>query len=83
MSDADAKPTRIDVAPFTITMPEAPVRWAEVFGRVAPVEIEVGSGNGLFLTTELFYKNANLSLNNGGGSTTVQVLGLQLALIFY
>ena len=45
MSDADAKPTRIDVAPFTITMPEAPVRWAEVFGRVAPVEIEVGSGN--------------------------------------
>ena len=45
--------------------------------------VEIGLGNGLFLTPELFYKNANLSLNNGGGSTTMQVLGLQLALIFY
>lgn len=45
--------------------------------------VEIAIGPGLFLTPELFYKNASLSLNNGGGSTTEQVLGLQLALIFY
>lgn len=45
--------------------------------------VEIGLGNGLFLTPELFYKNANLSLNNGGGSTTEQLVGLQLALTFY
>ncbi len=30
----------------------APVDWASVFGRVGPVEIEIGSGRGRFLTDE-------------------------------
>lgn len=48
MSDQPRRPP-IDVAPFEIAMPEAPVAWAEVFGDSAPVELEVGSGKGLFL----------------------------------
>ena len=35
-------------APGTST----PVDWAAVFGRVAPVEVEIGSGRGRFLTDE-------------------------------
>lgn len=50
MSAFQPKPSALDVAAFKIEMPEAPVTWAEVFGRIAPVEIEVGSGKGLFLT---------------------------------
>src|SRR4051812_3258275 len=35
--------------PLLIDFPAAVVRWAEVFGREAPVELEVGPGKGLFL----------------------------------
>ena len=41
--------TPVDTAPFTIAMPSAPVDWVEVFGNTQSVEIEVGSGKGLFL----------------------------------
>jgi tRNA (guanine-N7-)-methyltransferase len=30
-------------------MPEAPVSWSEIFGNGLPVELEIGSGKGLFL----------------------------------
>ncbi len=41
----------IDVTPFTVepTGLAEPVDWAEVFGNDRPVELEVGSGKGLFL----------------------------------
>jgi tRNA (guanine-N7-)-methyltransferase len=41
----------IDTAAFTLEFPPvgAPVSWAEVFGDNHPVELEVGSGKGLFL----------------------------------
>jgi tRNA (guanine-N7-)-methyltransferase len=41
--------TQTDVSAFTIAMPEAAVSWAEIFGNDRPVELEVGSGKGLFL----------------------------------
>lgn len=44
--------TRVDAKPFTIAMPQSPVNWAEVFGNNHPVELEVGSGKGLFLLNE-------------------------------
>ena len=48
------RPTRrppIDTAPYTLTLalPEAPLSWGAVFGNDRPVELEVGSGKGLFL----------------------------------
>jgi hypothetical protein len=45
--------------------------------------LEIGFAPHLFLAPEVFYKNANLSLSNGGGSVAEQVVGLQLGLIFY
>lgn len=39
----------IDVAPYTLAYPEAPLDWAEVFGNDRPVELEIGPGKGLFL----------------------------------
>jgi len=45
--------------------------------------VEIGISPGIFIAPELFYKNASLSLSNGGGTTGEQVLGLQLALIYY
>jgi len=57
----------IDAAPFTIAMPEATVSWAEVFGRSAPVEVEVGSGKGLFLA------------NAAGAHPGRDYLGIELA----
>ena len=47
------------------------------------IGVEIGLSHDLFLTPELFYKTANLSVSNGGGSTTEQVVGLQLSLMFY
>jgi hypothetical protein len=44
--------------------------------------VEIRLAPGLFLAPELFYKTANLSIS-GAGSTTEQVVGLQLALIYY
>lgn len=51
MSDLPAR-TPIDAAPFTIAMPQSPVSWVELFGNSHPVELEVGSGKGLFLLNE-------------------------------
>ena len=51
MSDQPAR-IRIDAAPFTIAMPQSPVSWVEMFGNGNPVELEVGSGKGLFLLNE-------------------------------
>ena len=48
MSDTPNR-TPIDATAHTIAMPEAPVAWPEVFGDDRPVELEVGSGKGLFL----------------------------------
>ena len=45
--------------------------------------VEIAISPGIFVAPELFYKNANLSFSNGAGSTAEQVLGLQLALIYY
>ncbi|HEX8199685.1 MAG TPA: tRNA (guanosine(46)-N7)-methyltransferase TrmB [Isosphaeraceae bacterium] len=41
----------LDPAPFTLDLTgrEPPLSWAEVFGNDHPVELEVGSGKGLFL----------------------------------
>jgi hypothetical protein len=44
--------------------------------------VEIRVAPGLFLTPELFYKTANLGVSGAGG-TTEQVVGLQLALIYY
>jgi tRNA (guanine-N7-)-methyltransferase len=46
----EPRPT-IDTAAFSLEFPQggAPVSWAEVFGNDHPVELEVGSGKGLFL----------------------------------
>jgi len=43
------KPSGIDVSSYVITFPTAPVVWRDVFGDDNPVELEVGSGKGLFL----------------------------------
>ena len=42
---------RIDAAPFTLDLTgvEGPLDWQQVFGNDRPVELEVGSGKGLFL----------------------------------
>src|SRR5512135_83842 len=46
----DARPP-IDTSPFTLDPARCatPVDWREVFGNDHPVELEVGSGKGLFL----------------------------------
>src|SRR3954468_22108823 len=46
----EPRPT-IDTSAISLDFPrgEAPVSWAEVFGNEHPVELEVGSGKGLFL----------------------------------
>jgi tRNA (guanine-N7-)-methyltransferase len=42
----------IDATPYTIEYPTLtpPIRWADLFGNDHPVEVEIGSGKGLFLT---------------------------------
>ena len=41
----------IDATPYTVTLEQlpAPVEWAALFGNAQPVELEIGSGKGLFL----------------------------------
>ena len=41
----------IDASPFTLDLTglDGPFDWAGVFGNDRPVELEVGSGKGLFL----------------------------------
>lgn len=41
----------IDITPYTLDLSccSLPIAWAEVFGNPHPVELEVGSGKGLFL----------------------------------
>jgi tRNA (guanine-N7-)-methyltransferase len=41
----------LDLAPYTVDLAgrESPVSWPELFGNDRPVELEVGSGKGLFL----------------------------------
>jgi tRNA (guanine-N7-)-methyltransferase len=41
----------LDVSPFTLPYPSAPLVWADVFGPPAPseIELEIGPGKGLFL----------------------------------
>ena len=45
--------------------------------------VEIGLSPGLFIAPELFYKSTSLSISNGQGSYGEQVVGLQLALIYY
>jgi hypothetical protein len=52
-------------------------------GEAGGLGVEIGLAPWLFLTPELFYKNINLSISNGGGSTVEQVVGLQLSITFY
>ena len=42
----------LDLRPVLLTMDELPRPWdqAALFGRLAPLEVEIGSGKGLFLT---------------------------------
>ena len=42
----------IDATPYTVEYPSLtpPIAWPEVFGNDHPVEVEIGSGKGLFLT---------------------------------
>ena len=45
-------PPTVDLRPYFITLedlPGEPIRWSELFGNDNPVEIEIGSGRGLFL----------------------------------
>jgi len=41
----------IDATPYTVEYPQLtpPIRWTEIFGNDHPVELEIGSGKGLFL----------------------------------
>ncbi len=39
----------LDVSPYTLAFPEAPLEWVSVFGNTRRVELEVGPGKGLFL----------------------------------
>jgi tRNA (guanine-N7-)-methyltransferase len=41
--------TPIDLGPYTLEMPTAPLCWAQVFANHHPVELEIGPGKGLFL----------------------------------
>lgn len=47
--EARAPRPSIDAAPSTLDFPAAPISWPEAFGNDRPVELEVGSGKGLFL----------------------------------
>src|SRR5690349_16539979 len=51
MSESEPRPT-LDTAAFSLEFPQGgpPIAWHEVFGNGHPVELEVGSGKGLFLT---------------------------------
>ena len=51
MIDRTARPPS-SADPFLIAMPTVPVSWADLFGNDRPVELEVGSGKGLFLLNE-------------------------------
>lgn len=45
-------PPRVDLKPWFLTLEDVPARtivWNELFGNDHPVEIEIGSGRGLFL----------------------------------
>src|SRR5262249_16064028 len=53
----------VDISPYVVAMPETPVCWTEVFGNDHPVELEVGSGKGLFLANSA---NANPNRNYFG-----------------
>ncbi len=44
-----APPGFDDLRPYSLDFPAAPLDWAAVFGDGRPVELEVGSGKGLFL----------------------------------
>jgi tRNA (guanine-N7-)-methyltransferase len=48
-SEARAPRPPIDPEPVTLAFPTAPLDWSTVFGDDRPVELEVGSGKGLFL----------------------------------
>lgn len=39
----------LDLSPYQFAYPTEPVVWSDVFGNTRPVELEVGSGKGLFL----------------------------------
>ncbi len=39
----------LDLTPFTLEYPHSTVSWDEVFGNDHPLELEIGSGKGLFL----------------------------------
>ncbi len=41
-----------DPSPYLLELPESPVSWPDLFGNNHPVELEVGSGKGLFLVNE-------------------------------
>ncbi|MCA1826270.1 MAG: hypothetical protein ABR567_20285 [Myxococcales bacterium] len=45
--------------------------------------VEIALSPGLFIAPELFYKTSQLSVSNGGGTDNEQVVGLQLAVIYY
>jgi tRNA (guanine-N7-)-methyltransferase len=59
----------IDVSPYTVEYPSLtpPIAWPEIFGNDRPVELEIGSGKGLFL--------ANAATANPGHN----FLGIELA----
>ncbi len=59
----------IDARPYTLEYPtlEPPIRWADLFGNDRPVEVEIGSGKGLFLT------------NAGQANPSRNFLGIEMA----
>ncbi|MDB5353366.1 MAG: tRNA ((7)-)-methyltransferase [Planctomycetota bacterium] len=63
----NARRSPIDTTPYTLEMPEAPVSWPEIFGRDRPVELEIGSGKGLFLA------------NAARGNPSHDFLGVEMA----
>lgn len=62
-------PVKVDVTPFTLDLPlcSVPVDWTSIFGNDHPVELEVGSGKGLFLA------------NAGAAKPGTNFLGIELA----
>jgi tRNA (guanine-N7-)-methyltransferase len=65
---AETRPP-LDLAPYTVDLTgrEPPVAWPELFGNDHPVELEVGSGKGLFL------------VNAAVGNPAHNFLGVELA----
>ena len=49
-TSAGGLPPESELLPFWVE-PAGPLKWAEVFGNTRPVEVEVGSGKGLFLVS--------------------------------